>query len=95
MIEGNLKHFFEAEIDLTKKAYNAHQDLGTSTSKDCKTEVRMSLTKDKKVTTKYFDSAEKYFGQSTGSLKGKTAHSRTETSRCTIITITKELLPSN
>ena len=71
-VKDNKSDFTSREIARAKKARDLYHGLGVPSVKDFKAIIRMNAIKDNPITMEDVDIAEKIYGPSISSMKGKT-----------------------
>ena len=95
IVTDNLKYMSERQRKRAKAARKVFQAIGTPTTQDLKSIIRMNLIKDMEITTKDVNLAEKAFGPDVGSMKGKSTRKTPIPAMSNVIEIPTELLRLN
>ena len=91
-VKENLKFLSEAQQIRAKKARRVMQAIGSPTTTDLKSTLRMNLIKDSEITSEDVNHAEKVFGPDVGALKGKTTRTTSPPIKSQVIEMPDELL---
>jgi len=91
-IEENRKGYTHRQFERAKVARSLYHNVGTPTVQNFKALLRMNVIKNCPVTTEDVDIAERIFGKSMSSLKGKSTRPKTKPVRSDLVEIPDELV---
>ena len=95
IVTDNLKYMSERQRKRAKAARKVFQAVGTPTTQDLKSIIRMNLIKNMEITTEDVNLAKKAFGPDVGSMKGKSTRKSPIPALSNVIEIPTELLSLN